>query len=452
MSVDPIVLVVHAVDTEGPLYESLDATFGRLRDLYGIEGLPPTRETIERLKRREIPLPDDLKETVARALNGHLLNYMDSWPKLDAMLERVRSAEFRTRVPDSFGDGWVYNWHCVDHVDYKINPRRRDIGFHNIFDHYSGVLAREPKSRDGLHFHFHPMSTYHEAHRCATSYLNSPHLYEILCRRVIERNWFPTVFRAGFQTERPDSHWFLEQWIPFDLSNMGIDDPGEFDLSIDFRNGRSGDWRRAPADWSIYQPSHDDYQTPGNCRRWIARALNVLNRIASIDQREVDKAFSRAREAGPTLMAIATHDFRDLGTEVEYVSGLLVDAAKRHPGVRFKYCEAVEAFRHAIGYGGEAAEAVELTVTLDERPANDVPNLTIECQRGEVFGPQPFLAIETRGYRYIHDNLDFGSKPGRWHYAFHTDTLALDDVRRIGVAANDKYGNRCVRILDVAKS
>ena len=32
-----IVYVVHAVDAEGPLYESLDETFLRLKDLYDIK-------------------------------------------------------------------------------------------------------------------------------------------------------------------------------------------------------------------------------------------------------------------------------------------------------------------------------------------------------------------------------------------------------------------------------
>ena len=450
MPSEALVLVVHAVDTEGPLYESLEATFERLRDLYGIDDLSPTRENLERLKRREIALEPQLAEQVARTLNGHLLNYMDTWDKLDAMLDRVMAPSFRRRRPDSFGGGWVFNWHCLDHVGFETNPRRRDIGYHNIFDHYAARLSQQPGTRDALHFHFHPMSAYRDAHRCATSYVNSPHLYEVLCRRVIERQWFPTVFRAGFQTERPDSHLFLEQWIPFDLSNMAVDDPSEFDRSIDFRNGRSGDWRRAPADWSIYRPSHDDYQKQGQCRRWIGRALNVLNRIASIDQLEVDKAFARASAGKPALMAIATHDFRDLGTEVEFVSGLIADAAKRFPDVKFKYCEAVEAFRHATGNANGDAKPIDLEVSLERNPSDDAPNVTIETRSGEVFGPQPFLAIETRGRRFIHDNLDFGIEPGRWHYAFHGDTLPLDDVRRIGVAANDRYGNRSVKVIDVA--
>ena len=139
------------------------------------------------------------------------------------MLDRVRSPEFRNTLPDSDGGGWIYNWFCVDHVDYTVNPRRKDIGYHNIFDHYQRLLAKSD-SRDGLHFHFHPSHPSYYSHKSATFYLRDSKFFDILAWRIIERNWFPSVNRAGFQTERPDSHWLLEQWMPFDISNLSSND------------------------------------------------------------------------------------------------------------------------------------------------------------------------------------------------------------------------------------
>ena len=442
-----LVLIVHCIDTEGPLYESLEAKFERLKDLYGIDSLPPTKETLSKLQKAELDL-GGLEQNVALTLNGHLLNYNDTWDKIDAMLERCMDTEFRYQLPDSYGEGWVYNWHCVDHVGYEYNPRRRDMGYHNIFDHYSAILSGMPECRDELHWHFHPMSTYRDAHRCATSFVNSPELYQILCRRIIERNWFPTVYRAGFQTERPDSNWFLEQWIPFDISNMAMDDNTELENTIDFKNGRSGDWRLAPSDWSIYHPSHDYYQIPGNCRRWIARALNVMNRIASINQREMDKAFERAETEKPTLVGIASHDFRDLGNEVNYIRDLIAESAKKYPDVKFKYCGGVEAFRNAIWPEGIDCDPLELEVIYHPASDQDVPSIEVITTKGKAFGPQPFLAIRTVSRRFIHDNFDFSTSLDRWYYAFHSDTLPLSDVAEIGIAANDKYGNTCIKHLN----
>lgn len=445
---EKLVLIVHAIDTEGPLYESLDASFERLDEMFGITGLPETRETLDKLRNGEIDI-GGIEAQVAEALNSHRMKHNTTWDQVDQMLDRCMADDFRMAMPDSFGNGWVYNWHCVDLVGYDYNPRRRDLGYHNIFDHYRRRLKETPDTRDVIHFHFHPISTYGDCHRCATAYLTSPYLWEVLCRRIIERNWFPTVFRAGFQAERPDSHWFLEQYIPFDISNMALDDNSELDKMIDFRNGRSGDWRRAPADWSLYHPDHDDYQRPGNCRRAIGRALNVLSRIASIDQAEMDKAFARADGGEPTLAGICSHDYRDIGPEVDFVRGLIAESQKKFPDVRFKYCEGIEAFRLALGMDDAEENPLELSLTLNRDPEGDVPNLEVTAKQGRVFGPQPFLAIETRSRRFIHDNFDFSETGDCWFYAFHADTLPLDDVKRIGVGANDKYGNPSVQVIDV---
>lgn len=442
------VLIVHCIDTEGPLYESLAAKFERLRHLFGITDIAPTRENLERLRRGEIDIGGK-EADVQRVLNGHLTRYNETWTEVDAMLDRVMDRTFRDRRRDSFGRGWVFNWFCMDHVNFDYNPRRRDIGYHNVFDHYRERLEQAPDCPDGLHWHFHPISTYRDAHRCATHYFRTPEIFDILTRKVIERRWFPAAYRAGFQTERPDSHWFLEQWVPFDISNMALDDNSELERSLDFKNGRSGDWRQAPSDWSIYRPSHDNYQIPGNCRRHIARALNVLNRIASIDQREMDKAFARAAAGHDTVVGIASHDWRDLEPEVEFLRDMIATSQGRYPGVKVRFCEAREAFRDALWGGGAAEPALDFDIVLRPAAGGDVPYLEVATRAGSVFGPQPFLAIETRSRRFIHDNLDFSPCGRRWFYAFHDDTLPIADVARIGVAANDRFGNTCVRVIDV---
>ena len=56
---------------------------------------------------------------------------------------------------------------------------------------------------------------------------------------------------------------------------------------------------------------------------------------------------------------------------------------------------------------------------------------------------------ETRSRRFIHDNFDFSTTGDRWFYAFHGDTLPLDDVKRIGVGAADRFGNRFVKVIEV---
>ncbi|MCH8923491.1 MAG: hypothetical protein IIA67_10135, partial [Planctomycetes bacterium] len=305
------VYIVHCVDTEGPLWESLSATFERLRQVFHLE-LEPSRELLGQLQRGEVNL-GGIEKAVQNVVDAHLLAYNDTWDKVDSMLRHALSDEYRTQMRDSRGGGWVYSWFCVDHVNYDVNPRRRDIGYHNIFDHYCEILRETNSTQDDIQFHYHPHAFKPHANICATRWLDSTgSLEQVLCRRIIDRNWFPAVNRPGFHVNRPDSHWFLEQYIPFDISNNAVQSKTEYEQQFDFSGGRYGDWRRAPQSWAPYHPAHDDYQTPGHCRRWIARCPNVGTRYYLLAEDDVRQAFEEAREGQPVVMAFTDHDFRDL--------------------------------------------------------------------------------------------------------------------------------------------
>ena len=443
-----IVYIVHCIDTEGPLYESLKAKFDRIEDIFNIK-IKPTIQNLNNLKLKKIPL-GGVEKKVSSVLSSHLTNYNTNWKKIDKMITEIFSKNFRFDYVDSDKKPWVFNWFCLDHVGYKSNPRRRTLGHHKIHDYYKKVLAKYKNYSDKIFWHFHPMSTYNEAHRCATSYVNSPDLHTILCRKIIERNFFPSVFRAGFQAERPDSNLFLEQWIPFDITNMSTFKNKDLDMSLDFKHGRSGDWRRAPKDWSIYHPDHDDYQKVGNCRRWIGRALNVMNRIASIDQKEIDRAFDQANKKGFALVGFASHDFRNLATEVKFLHSLIQKSSKKFKTVKFKFCDAKTAFKSLVKkIENPKIKPLKFSIKYFPRSKKDFPRIQVKANQGKVFGPQPFLAIKTKKNRYFNDNFDFSSKNNIWNYAFHSDTIPIEDISIIGVAANDKLGNVCIKKIKI---
>jgi hypothetical protein len=442
---DRVVHVVHCVDTEGPLYESLAATFERLRALFGLE-LAPDPVTLQSLQAGALDL-GGLERAVQKAIGPRLLAYNDTWDKIDAMLADCMSAEYRARQPDSFGGGWVYNWFCVDHVDYDANPRRRDFGYHNVFDHYREAITRHASPQDGLHFHYHPHGFTREAHRCATHWwANSDSLYQILSRRVIDRGWFPAVHRPGFHVTRPDSHWFLEQYIPFDYANQAVAPGGDQRAQSNLAAGRFGDWRRAPADWQPYHPSPDDYQVPGDCRRWIARCLNVGTRLRLLGEADVRQAFVEAAAGKPVVLAFTNHDFRDLRPDVDHVRALLAGVAADHPGVAYRYCEAADAIRRALRLDPLPPCELELTLTA-AGPAAHILDIT---SRTPTFGPQPWLALKTTAGTYHHDNLDCEQPHHRWRYVFDEETFPLCALARIGVAAANAYGAAAVAVLDPA--
>lgn len=437
---ESIVQIVHCIDTEGPLHESLSATFERLRELFGLE-LEPRAETLRQLQNGELDL-GGIEAQVAKVVAPALLDLNSSWDRIDAMLDRMMSAEYRNLMLDSFGGGWVYNWHCVDHVGYELNPRRRDLGFHNVFDTYVQRLRDNGPAgaRDGLHFHHHPMPFNRQAHRSATHYFShAPLVFETLARRIIDRQWFPSCYRPGFHAERPDSHWLLEQFIPFDLANQATaaDDSHQSDKA----GGRFGDWRRAPRHWAPYHPSHDDYQLPGDCRRWIARCLNVGTRHSLLTQADVDQAFSEAGAGKPVVLAFANHEFRNMEPDVANVRAMVAAASARHPGVPFRFAESRQAMRDALGLNERPP--IRFQVALDG-------NVVHVFADAPTFGPQPFLALKTRSGAYFHDNLDFQEPFRRWTYVLDDNTFPPHALEAVGLGTCDGTGNVTVAVLDPA--
>ena len=435
--------VVHCIDTEGPLYESVEATFERLRSIFHLE-LEPSVDLLHRLQAGKVNL-GGLEAAVQKVVEPRLLAYNDTWASVDAMLANAMSETFRKRVCDSKGGGWIYNWFCVDHVDYEVNPRRKDIGYHNIFDHYRSTIRETHSPQDGLHFHYHPHPFRRESPRCATHWwASSDSLAQVLSRRVIDRQWFPAANRPGYHVIRPDSHWFLEQFIPFDYSSQAMVSGAEDNAQFAEQGGRFGDWRRAPASWAPYHPSHADYQVPGSCRRWIGRCLNVGTRFRLLTEQDVRQAFDEARAGKPAILAVTNHDSRDIRPDVEAVRTMLVRVAAEFPDVTFQFSEAVEAMRQALRLTSEAPCELDLSIRKLGAASHVLEvNSTIP-----TFGPQPWLAIKTMAGTYHYDNFDIETPFHKWQYVFDEETFPLRSLSAIGVAANNAFGITTVSQLD----
>jgi hypothetical protein len=439
------VYIVHCIDTEGPLHESVDVTFERLRAIFRLE-LEPSADLLCRLQAGKVHL-GGLEAAVQKVVDPHLLAYNDTWDKVDAMLAELMSESFRSKVRDSAGTGWIFNWFCVDHVDYDFNPRRRDIGYHKIFEHYRALKLAAESSQDGLHFHYHPHSFSREAHRCATHWWStSDSLHQILSRRVIDHQWFPAANRPGFHVIRPDSHWFLEQHIPFDFSNQAMVDNEVDGTQFGLLGGRFGDWRRAPATWEPYHPSTDDYQVPGNCRRWIARCLNVGTRYRLLDERDVRQAFKEASEGKPAILAVTNHDFRNMGPDINAFREMLIRVAADFPDVPYSFSEAVTAMRRALSLVPLPPCELEMKI---QRVDDSTHVLRVQSTT-PTFGPQPWLALKTVRGTYHFDNFDIETPFHAWQYVFDEETFSLSALEAIGVAANNAFGTTTVTVMNPA--
>ena len=412
--------IVHCVDTEGPLYESSEATFERIYDIFGVK-YEPTLQNLEMLRQGK-------DKAIAEMISLELLDYNDTWDKIDVMLNEITSKDFRHNFPDSFENGWKYTWFCIDWVGFMgENPRRRDMGFHNIFDHYTKY------KEDEIQFHFHPISIKKDAHLTGNTY--SPIIYETLARKIIDRLWFPSAVRSG--VERPDSSFFFEQWIPFVYGNssMKINTSEQFDLS----DGRFGDWRHAPLEWMPYHPDYRDYQEKGNCHRLIARCLNMEARVKEISINDFRDGFKRASEGLPTLISFADHDYRNMKKEINRTQNMIRIVSGEYPDVKFRYCNANEGIRNVTNTTN--LNPPKFSLTFDSSRLNVI-------SENNIFGTQPFLAIKTKSGEYIWQNLDYRSD-NWWTFTFDFYTLPKKAIDKIGIASNTDNGMTEIVVLDV---
>lgn len=432
------VYVVHCIDSEGPLYEEPTVPFEQIRNIFGIE-IDPTRENLVKLQKGELDLGGK-EEAVSNLVDVHKITTRGTWEEIQEMLDEITADEFRNILPDSNGNGWIYNWFCMDHVGfYGNNPRRRDSGHHKVFDRYWQMTAQQGQG-DFIGFHHHPVPFSGNYNESGTAFWGGENLNQILCRKIIDRQWFPVAFRPGFHTERPDSNWFLEQWIPFDYGNQSV--KTEETEQIDLSTGRFGDWRHAPLEWRPYHPAHDDYQRKGNCRRWITRCLNMYARIRQITWEDVEDAFLAAQAGENVILSFTDHDYKDMRYEINSVRDLIARAARKYPEIPFAYADAVSAMRKCLGF---TYEDLELEAELQKGGGN--PRLFVKTDT-DIFGPQPFLAIRTKGGAYFWDNFDFATPKKAWSYTFDVNTVRLEEVETIGIAANNGYGICQVILLD----
>ncbi len=125
---------------------------------------------------------------------------------------------------------------------------------------------------------------------------------------------------------------------------------------------------------------------------------------------------------------------------------LLMPVAEQFPEISFAFSNTVEAFRKCIGFDANEIESnkLELSLELNEN------TLKVGITNGDIFGSQPFIGLQTKDGRYLTDNFNFGESDSKtFYYTFDFLTIPLENIKTIAVASNDKYGNTCIRRIDL---
>ena len=435
---DSILYIVHCIDTEGPLYESIPETIKRFNEIYG-KKLKPIADNLKKIQNLEINLNGN-EASAAKCFSPQLLQYNENWKEVDQMLDKILSSKFRESLIDDFGGSWVYSWHCLDHLGFKKNPRKKSIGYGRIYRHYQKKLKETKSIRDEINWHFHPLSIKREPLAAATSYNNNFDLLNyVLARRIIDDDYFPTVNRPGFHSERTDSNVFLESWIPFDYANQFYEYD---DNQPDIANHRFGDWSRAPKTWCGYNPSFHDYQSPGNFNRVIFRCLNIGTRIRCMKASHIDEAFLEAKKEGSAILSFANHDYRDMTNDLIELKNIINQFRSKYPDVKICFAGAEEAAIKHLNY--EEKDKLDIDFFINKNI------ITAEIKAGEIFGSQPFLDIKDKKNNYYHDNFDVVIPKKKWIYILDNQTIKKISIKTIAIGSAGKYGKFVTKKIELS--
>lgn len=437
-----VINFVHCIDTEGPLNETLSQTFKRIELSFGLK-IKPSKKNLELLQNKNLKIRGVSQKKIIQISNifsKKLLSYNSSWKKINLMLTNVTSKSFRKKYPDSFGNSWIYNWFIMDHIGFSSNPHSRALGQHKVWNFYKNFYKiKKINFNDGFHFHHHPVHHSYAANKCATHYFSvKGTIYDSLNRRLIDKEWFPSCFRPGFHSVRPDINWFIEQFIPFEFSNQRTLKEKK-EKQNDIKNGRFGDWRRATNTWEPYHPDINDYQAKGNCNHLKARVLNVGTRLRLLKYHDIKQAFRECSKGKKVVVSFANHDYRNIQDDISYVYNLILKAQREFRDIKFRWCEAKEAMLNIKNSKNIAR--------IKFRQFFDNQTLIIKSDK-KIFGPQPYLAIKTKKNKYFHDNFDIHRPYKQWSYTFDSSSIQLKEIRKIVWAANDSNGNTFISIIN----
>lgn len=421
MSTKPIVHVVHCVDTEGPLEETLEATFERLWREKGLD-LPPNLNTLTALQKKQIDLSGQ-EQDIADFIAPARLAYLSTWAQVEEMVLGMTDKDYRYKHASPDGNPYTFSWFIIDVAGYDDNPRRKPMGFNVVWDQYQRMLAGR-QFNDAFGWHFHSVPANRHALHYNTSWTNNDFHEQALARRIIERSWFPALFRSGGVIERDDISYWLECFIPFDYSNQN-------NKYAEFAPGLQSDWRHAPMTWGSYHPDFHDYRKPGQMKRSIFRCLDIKNPGCRLDDADIQAAFEQARMQGHTVLAYTNHDRRDIRPEIEDIHKRISAIGKQFSDVDWSYSNALK-----------AAQAQE------EKPLVEAPQIQLSFEKGVLyikstepsFSGNIFLAVEEEGQLFYRDNPSKES-PNSWAYL----SPRWNKVKIIGVALVTKAGETAIR-------
>lgn len=353
------VLVVHCVDTEGPIGGNV--------------------------RRR----PDGSQE------------FYGTWGEIERSIRRLTGPGFRKQAADSFGNPYIYNWFIMDFTGFRTNPKQRIAQYNDTYDHFKKL----PTAPDGFYWHYHHPPASGKGDEWSGEWGSGQEYKNILLHRLVEREDFPEAFRAGGTIEDNAASAWLEDNIMIDYSNRVSNQSRSTKNIFDFN------WRGAPRDWGYYHPARRNFLRKGNMRRYIVRSVDLWSRLHVLTDDEVREAFAVARQKkSPVILSYFSHDHREMYDETMYAISLVRQVSKE-TGVPWRSVRALESVQMCARIRPRHVRAAlqrrgdELDIVVNGDIWQRAPWVGARRRNGSLTW-LPVRAVGRRRFRVaIHDNL-----------------------------------------------
>lgn len=261
-----------------------------------------------------------------------------TWERVDHCMDKLFAAEFREQHPDPQGGLLKIGWFFLTWTGFRTNPRKRPFGYHQVRDHWLERWGEELARYGDEHcWHYHHPHENGVGNEWGLDWTHFREYEQIISRQILERDWFPTCYRAGGTIMDGIASRWIDSWFPFDFSNRA---PKHLPGLVD--------WSTGVDRWTVYHPDPEDVTRPGPGRRRMGRSLDRRSNVHVLTQEDVDSAFLQAAAGEPALVSCFDHDSRDIAAGVDHFRSMVADAARRHPDVHWRYAGPGEALRNYL--------------------------------------------------------------------------------------------------------
>ncbi len=255
----------------------------------------------------------------------------------------------------------------------------------------------------------------------------------IMAQYLLEEDVYPVSFRSGWHYMDNDWQNYLNTLLPYsmhdDYPNVHVDTLEPIDNDYD--------WSKSSSEFVPFHPSTTNYQLPGDGKGWDLRSIYM----ARMDTSLMGHVFSQAQKGIDQVVCLWAHlpeaDFTD---NIKRIDSLAHEVAAKYPGIKFRYCTAVEAMQRWL----KASDTTSPHVSFTKEESGDKIRFSVQTDE-PIFQAEPFVAVKDiyQQYKIVKCQPDGTNK---W---VTSEWFNKSDIAKAGVAVTDTVGNLTKAFINI---